>query len=53
MISFSPMAKVTGTPANCTKILKKVGVKDYEIGKTKVSWRVCHPNIDIFRKQEK
>ena len=37
MISFSPMAKVTGTPANCTKILKKVGVKDYEIGKTKVS----------------
>ena len=41
MISFSSMAKVAGTPANCTKILKKVSVKDYEIGKTKVSWHVA------------
>ncbi len=37
MISFPASARVSGTPANCVKILKKVGLKDYEMGKTKVS----------------
>ena len=53
MISFPSMAKVAGTPANCTKILKKVGVKDYEIGKTKVRWHVCHQNSSRSHRQIK
>ncbi len=39
MLAFTATAKVPGTPANCAKILKKVGLKDYEMGKTKVSLR--------------
>lgn len=41
MIAFPVTSRVEATAGNCSKLLKKTGLKEWEMGKTKVGVHVC------------